>query len=254
MVGISDNPVDPGTQVELQPGNTSLPQTSNPAHISHPDPATALELLKRDFHSLREQAAKEKAEVEAYRVRIAELEKEQFLLRATLEHRHVYNDRSDRAARIAGTTDSLQGQTGSMLPGGHSQIVYISHPLDHPSFPLPAPQPSPILSDSPLAHQPNPSTQPIPTSTKSLKMEKCKGTRDPYLHSETLFSQYSSTCHSDAIVQNGQLHQYCARGQILILHGGAPRFSQSQSSVTRHPQTSLTSNAVSRSPHQRGIK
>ncbi|KAL6210752.1 hypothetical protein ACLB2K_015984 [Fragaria x ananassa] len=149
MVGISDNPVDRSTQVELQPGNTSLPQTSIPAHISHPDLATALELLKRDFHSLREQAAKEKAEAEAYRVRIAELEKEQSSLRATLEHRHVYNDRSDRAARIARTPDSLQGQTGSMLSGGPNQIVYISHPLAHPSFPLPAPQPSPILNNPP---------------------------------------------------------------------------------------------------------
>ncbi|KAL6222492.1 hypothetical protein ACLB2K_005884 [Fragaria x ananassa] len=93
MVIIND-PVDPDTEVELKP-NTSLPQTSSPASISHPDPATALELLKRDFHSFREQAAKERAEVEAYQVRIAELEKEQSLLRATLEHRNVYNDRSD---------------------------------------------------------------------------------------------------------------------------------------------------------------
>ncbi|KAL6212762.1 hypothetical protein ACLB2K_017980 [Fragaria x ananassa] len=110
MVIIND-PVDPDTQVELKP-NTSLPQTSSSAPVSHPDPATALELLKRDFHSFREQAAKERAEAEAYRVRIAELEKEQSLLRAALEHRNVYNDRSDCAARIAGTPDSLQNQTG----------------------------------------------------------------------------------------------------------------------------------------------
>ncbi|KAL6180712.1 hypothetical protein ACLB2K_047372 [Fragaria x ananassa] len=162
---IIDDPVDPGTQVEPQPGDTSLPQTSSPAPINHSDPATALEILKRDFHAFREQTAKERAEVEAYRVRIAELEKEQFLLRATLEHRTVYNDSLDRAARIVGTPDSLQGQTSSMLPGGPSQIVYMSHPLTHPSFPLPAPQPSPILNDSHLPHQPNPSAQPISTST-----------------------------------------------------------------------------------------
>ena len=98
MVEIIDDHVDPGTQVELQPSDTSLPQTSSPAPISHPDPATALEILKRDFHSFREQATKERAEAEAYRVRIAELEKEQFLLRATLEHRNVYNDSLDRTA------------------------------------------------------------------------------------------------------------------------------------------------------------
>ena len=161
---IIDDPVDPGTQVEPQSGDTSLPQTSSPAPINHSDPATALEILKRDFHAFREQTAKERAETEAYRVRIAELEKEQFLLRATLEHRTVYNDSLDRAARIAGTPDSLQGQTGSILPGGPSQIVYMSHPLTHPSFPLPAPQPS-ILNDSPLPHQPNPSAPPISTST-----------------------------------------------------------------------------------------
>ena len=74
MVKIINDPVDPDTQVELKP-NTSLPQNSNPAPISHPDPATALEILKRDFHSFREQATKERAETEAYRVRIAELEK-----------------------------------------------------------------------------------------------------------------------------------------------------------------------------------
>ncbi|KAL6126081.1 hypothetical protein ACLB2K_074132 [Fragaria x ananassa] len=123
MVEIIDDPADPGTQVEkelFQSSDTSLPQTSSPTPISHPDPTTALEILKRDFHSFREQAAKEKAEAEAYRVRIAELEKEQFLLRAMLEHRNVYNDSLDRAARVAGTPDSLpnQGQTGSMFPGG----------------------------------------------------------------------------------------------------------------------------------------
>ncbi|KAL6198502.1 hypothetical protein ACLB2K_028291 [Fragaria x ananassa] len=151
----------------FQPGDTSLPQTSDAAPISHPNPATALEILKRDFHSFREQVAKEKAKAEAYRVRIAELEKEQFLLRATLEHRNVYNDSLDRVARVAGTPDALpsQGQTGFMLPGRPSQIIYVSHPLTHPSFPLPAPQPSPIPNDSPLRHQPNPSAQPISTST-----------------------------------------------------------------------------------------
>ncbi|KAL6222472.1 hypothetical protein ACLB2K_005864 [Fragaria x ananassa] len=110
MVIIND-PVDPDTQVELK-RNTSLLQTSSSASITHPDPTTALELLKRDIHSFREQAKKERAEAEAYRVHIAELEKEQSLLRATLEHRNVYNDRSDCAARIAGTPDSLQDQTG----------------------------------------------------------------------------------------------------------------------------------------------
>ena len=59
MVIIND-PVDPDTQVELKP-NTSLPQTSSPAPINHPDPATALEILKRDFHAFREQTAKERA-------------------------------------------------------------------------------------------------------------------------------------------------------------------------------------------------
>ncbi|KAL6180719.1 hypothetical protein ACLB2K_047379 [Fragaria x ananassa] len=114
MVEIINDPVDPNTQVELKP-NTSLPQTSSSTSISHLDPATALELLKRDFHSFREQVAKERTEEEAYRVRIAELEKEQSLLRATLEHRNVYNDRSDCAARIAGTPDFLQDQTGPVL-------------------------------------------------------------------------------------------------------------------------------------------
>ncbi|KAL6219297.1 hypothetical protein ACLB2K_007056 [Fragaria x ananassa] len=94
------------------------------APISHPDPATALEILKRDFHSFREQAVKERAEAEAYRVRIAELGKGQFLLRAMLEHRNMYNDSLDRAARVDGTPDSTsslpnQGQAGSMfhVPG-----------------------------------------------------------------------------------------------------------------------------------------
>ncbi|KAL6179318.1 hypothetical protein ACLB2K_050834 [Fragaria x ananassa] len=123
MVEIIDDPTDPGTQIEkklFQSGDTSLPQTSNAAPISHPDPATALEILKRDFHSFREQAAKERAEAEAYRVRIAELEKEQFLLRATLEHRNVYNDSLDRAARVAGTPDStssLPNQGRFHVPG-----------------------------------------------------------------------------------------------------------------------------------------
>ena len=65
MVEIIDDPTDPGTQAEeelFQPGDTSLPQSSDAAPISHPDPTTALEILKRDFHSFREQAAKEKAE------------------------------------------------------------------------------------------------------------------------------------------------------------------------------------------------
>ncbi|KAL6135997.1 hypothetical protein ACLB2K_061299 [Fragaria x ananassa] len=114
MVIINDS-VDPGTQIEPQSGDTSLPQTSSLAHINHSDPATALEILKRDFHAFREQTAKEMAETEAYRVRIAELEKEQFLLRATLEHRTVYNDSLDRAARIAGTPDSLQGTLEAIL-------------------------------------------------------------------------------------------------------------------------------------------
>ncbi|KAL6211815.1 hypothetical protein ACLB2K_017038 [Fragaria x ananassa] len=71
MVEIIDDPTDPGTQIEkelFQSGDTSLPQTGNAALISHPDPATALEILKRDFHLFREQAAKERAEVEAYRI------------------------------------------------------------------------------------------------------------------------------------------------------------------------------------------
>ena len=98
--------------------------------------------------------AKERAEAEAYRVRIAELEKEQFLLRATLEHRNVYNDSLDSAARVAGTPDSTsslpnQGQAGSMFLGGPNQIIYMSHPLTHPSFPLPTPQLSTIPNDPP---------------------------------------------------------------------------------------------------------
>ncbi|KAL6137784.1 hypothetical protein ACLB2K_063073 [Fragaria x ananassa] len=95
---IIDDPVDPGIQTEPQSGDTSIPQTSSPAPINHSDPATALEILKRDFHAFREQTAKERAETEAYRVRIAELEKEQFLLRATLEHCTVCNDSLDRVA------------------------------------------------------------------------------------------------------------------------------------------------------------
>ncbi|KAL6136909.1 hypothetical protein ACLB2K_062204 [Fragaria x ananassa] len=138
MVEIIDDPTDPGTQVEelFQPGDTSLPQTGSAAPVSHPDPATALKILKRDFHSFREQTAKERAEAEAYRVCIAELEKEQFLLCATLEHRNIYNDSLDHEARVAGTPDALpnQGQTGSMLPGGPNQIVYVSHPLTHPGL------------------------------------------------------------------------------------------------------------------------
>ncbi|KAL6134469.1 hypothetical protein ACLB2K_066700 [Fragaria x ananassa] len=115
MVEIIDDPTDPGTQVEKE-----LFQSGNAAPISHPDPATTLEILKRDFHSFLEQAAKERAEAEAYRVRIAELEKEQFLLHATLEHRNMYTDSLDRAARVAGTLDSTsslpnQGQASSMF-------------------------------------------------------------------------------------------------------------------------------------------
>ncbi|KAL6191607.1 hypothetical protein ACLB2K_037997 [Fragaria x ananassa] len=163
MVEIIDDPVDPGTQVEkelFQSGDTSLPQTGNAAPVSYPDLATALEILKRDFHSFREQAAKERTEAEAYRVHIAELEKEQFLLRAMLEHRNVYNDSLHHAARVVGTpnpTSSLpsQGQAGSVLPRGPNQIIYVSHPLAHPSFPLPAPQPSPITGDPQM--QPKPS-------------------------------------------------------------------------------------------------
>lgn len=115
----------------------------------------ALEILKRDFHSFREQAAKERAKAEAYWVRIAELEKEQFLFRATLDHRNVYKDNLDRAARVAETPDSSttslpnQGQVGSMFPGGPNQIIYVTHPLTHPSFPFPTPQPSTIPNDPP---------------------------------------------------------------------------------------------------------
>ncbi|KAL6198160.1 hypothetical protein ACLB2K_027952 [Fragaria x ananassa] len=155
--------------------------------ISHPDPATALEILKRDFHSFREQAAKERAEAEVYRVRIAELEKEQFLLRATLDHRNMYNDSLDRAARVAGTPDSAtsslpnQGQGGSMFPGGPNQIIYVTHPLTNSSFPLPAPQPSAIpneppcqinlihlLNLSPLLPLPTPPNLPLNMSTRLL--------------------------------------------------------------------------------------
>ena len=53
IVEIIDDPVDPGTQAEPQPSDTSLPQTSSPAPINHSDPATALEILKRDFHAFR---------------------------------------------------------------------------------------------------------------------------------------------------------------------------------------------------------
>ncbi|KAL6211702.1 hypothetical protein ACLB2K_016925 [Fragaria x ananassa] len=61
---------DPGTQAEeelFEPGDTPLSQTNDAAPISHPDPVTALGILMWDFHSFREQAAKEKAEAEAYR-------------------------------------------------------------------------------------------------------------------------------------------------------------------------------------------
>ncbi|KAL6175938.1 hypothetical protein ACLB2K_052576 [Fragaria x ananassa] len=134
------------------PDSRSRPET---APISHPDPAMAFKILKRDFHSFREQAAKERAEAEAYRVRIAELEKKQFLLRATLDHCNVYNDNLDRTARVSGTPDSSttylpnQGQVGSMFQGGPNQIIYVTHPLNHPSFPFPAPQPSTIPNDPP---------------------------------------------------------------------------------------------------------
>ncbi|KAL6195673.1 hypothetical protein ACLB2K_031291 [Fragaria x ananassa] len=95
MVEIVEDPSDSSTQIEkelFQFVDTSLPQASN--LVNHPD-----------FHTFREQAAKEKAEAEAYRVRIAELENEQFLLRATLDNRNVYNDSLDCAARVAGTLD-----------------------------------------------------------------------------------------------------------------------------------------------------
>ena len=46
------------------------------ATIAHTDAATALEILKKDFHLFREQATKEKVEADAYRARIGELEKE----------------------------------------------------------------------------------------------------------------------------------------------------------------------------------
>ncbi|KAL6222869.1 hypothetical protein ACLB2K_006259 [Fragaria x ananassa] len=124
MVEIIDDPTDTDTQVEkelFQSGDTSLPQTGNAAPISHPNPSTALEILKRNFHSFREQAAKERIEAEAYWVHIAKLEKEQFLLCTTLEHRNMYNDSLDRVELVAGTPDPTsslpnQGQAGPMLP------------------------------------------------------------------------------------------------------------------------------------------
>lgn len=83
MAGSADNPSDPDTQIEkelFQSGDTSLCQATNAASVSHPDPVTVFEILKRDFHSFREQATKDKAEAKVYWVRIAELEKEQFSL------------------------------------------------------------------------------------------------------------------------------------------------------------------------------
>ena len=32
-----------------------------------------------------------------------------------------------------------EDKAGSMFPGGPNQIIYVSHPLTHPSFPLSAP-------------------------------------------------------------------------------------------------------------------
>nr|XP_011470652.1 PREDICTED: uncharacterized protein LOC105353311 [Fragaria vesca subsp. vesca] len=124
MVEIVDDPNEPGTQIEkelFQSGATSHNQTTvATAPINHPDAATALEILKKDFHAFREQAAKEKAEANTYRVRIAELEKEQFLLRATLDHRNNYNDTLERAARVTPTPNATmtslfpsQGQSSS---------------------------------------------------------------------------------------------------------------------------------------------
>ncbi|KAL6178962.1 hypothetical protein ACLB2K_050478 [Fragaria x ananassa] len=171
MVGIIDDPTDPGTQAEelsqpsgsSLPGDSSLTQTSDAAPISHPDPTTALEILKRDFHSFREQAAKEKAEAKACRVRIVELEKEQSLLRATLEHRNVYNN----------------SQTGSMLPERPSHIIYVSHPLTHPSLPLPAPQPSPIPNNSPNPPFDMPTRQAVTQLTSRTESITAREARDP---------------------------------------------------------------------------
>ncbi|KAL6213036.1 hypothetical protein ACLB2K_018251 [Fragaria x ananassa] len=94
------------------------------------------------------QATKERAEAKAYRVRIAKLEKEQFLLRATLDNYNEYNDSLDRAARAVGTpnpaTTSLpaHGQGSFVSSGAPNQIIYLTHLLANPSFPLSAPQPS----------------------------------------------------------------------------------------------------------------
>ena len=75
MVEIVDDPNEPGTHIEkelFQSEATSHNQTTvATTPINHPDAATALEILKKDFNAFREQAAKEKAEVDAYRVRIA---------------------------------------------------------------------------------------------------------------------------------------------------------------------------------------
>ncbi|KAL6124324.1 hypothetical protein ACLB2K_076837 [Fragaria x ananassa] len=174
MVAIVDDPNELETQIEkelFQSGETSLNQaTATTAHVTHPDAATALEILKKNFHLFREQAAKDKAEAEAYRVRIAELEKEQFLVRTTLDHRNNYNETLDRAARVTPTPDpnltSLfpsQGQNSSVIPGGPNQIIYVTRPLTHPSFPLPAPQPSAINIESiPLINRPEPPDPPNP--------------------------------------------------------------------------------------------
>ncbi|KAL6202655.1 hypothetical protein ACLB2K_026361 [Fragaria x ananassa] len=147
MVIIND-PVDPDTQVELKP-NTSLPQTSSLASITHPDPAIALELLKRDFHSFREQAAKERAEAEAYRVRIAELEKEQSLLRATLEHRNMYNERSDARRELPGPRIPFKAR---LVPYSRESLTI--------SYTYLIPLPIPHFHSRPPSHLQSPTTPP----------------------------------------------------------------------------------------------
>ncbi|KAL6207978.1 hypothetical protein ACLB2K_018930 [Fragaria x ananassa] len=130
MVEIVDDQNEPGTQLEkelFKSGDVSLNKvTATGVSITHTDAATALEILKKYFHLFREQAAKEKTEADAYRVRIAELENKQFLLRATLDHRNAYNDTLERAARVTSTPD----------------------PFWHPSSQAKAPQPSTVPNES----------------------------------------------------------------------------------------------------------
>lgn len=94
------NPI-PGSRRNYSSQGPFLNQArSATAPINHVDPATSLKILKKDFHLFREQAAKDKAKAETYCTRVAELEKEQYMLRDTLDHRNAYNDSKDHTARL----------------------------------------------------------------------------------------------------------------------------------------------------------